>query len=149
MRFAAFSLAFAVSAIAFQTAGVAPSKPKREKPTPREKARELLDNAAGISASARPRRAGFRPPLHWREAATAVTAGISLPDAAEMLHQIQPSAGDSGGNHDPRQSANQSVISRMLAKGQIDEATELLTVLGGTGQYPYRRTPDLRKACAR
>ena len=54
MRFAAFSLAFAVSAIAFQTAGVAPSKPKREKPTPREKARELLDNAAGISASARP-----------------------------------------------------------------------------------------------
>ncbi|MDQ6699697.1 MAG: hypothetical protein M3Z36_05890 [Acidobacteriota bacterium] len=179
MRFAALTLAFAVSAIAFQDTGPAPAKPKREKPTPREKARELLEGAVGVSASAQPDvqasallyigenydafdhkkaldyiRQGFAataaipPDSHdlrgeLQSQIAGATAAMSLPDAAEMLRQIQPSPGDSGGHRDPRQSALQSVISRMLAKGQMDEATELLTIVGSTGQYPYRAAREI------
>jgi hypothetical protein len=152
----------AVPALAFQ----APAKP-----TPREKARQLLDGVVETAAGAQPQVAAaallyvgqtydmfdskkaieylrqafastaaiplgeeaHRAELQGRIASA--TAPLRLPDAIDMLKQIQL-ATDSHGD-DPRRSALNAILSRLLGKQQFDVAIELVNSVGVTGPYPF------------
>ncbi|MDQ1472725.1 MAG: hypothetical protein QOJ99_4205 [Bryobacterales bacterium] len=140
------------------------------KPTPREKALQLLDGVVETAAAAQPQvaaaallyvgqtydlfdskkaveylrqafasTAAIPPGEDTRRAGlqariASATAPLSLPDAIEMLKQIEV-APDSHG--DPRQAALSSVLSRLLGKQQFDAAIELVNSVGVTGPYPF------------
>lgn len=162
-----FIALLAIPALAFQADNHA-QKPVR--PTPREKARELLDGVVETAAGAQPQVAAaallyvgqtydlFDPKkaLEYLRQAFASTAAIppgedahraglqskiasatallSLPDAIEMLKQIQVTAVAHG---DPREGALTAVVSKLLAKQQFDGAIEFINSVGVTGPYPF------------
>ncbi|MES1262466.1 MAG: hypothetical protein ABUS49_12095 [Acidobacteriota bacterium] len=162
-----------VPALAFQTPApdTAKSEKPAEKPTPRQKARQLLDGVAETAGSAQPQVAASAmlyvgenydlfdhkkalEYLHQAFASTvaippgredtrraglqskiaAATAPLSLPDAIDMLKQIQVAPDFEG---DPRQRALTAVVSRLLGKSQFDDAMELINSVGSTGPYPF------------
>lgn len=158
----------AIPALAFQAADGDGKKPVR--PTPREKAKELLEGAAETAAGTQPQVAAAallyvgqsydvfdqKKALEYLRQAFAstvaiapgselqkaglqgriasATAALSVPDATEMLKQIQVPADV---HSDPRQSALTAVVSRLQAKQQVDAAIELIHSVGVTGPYPF------------
>jgi hypothetical protein len=147
--------------------GFQQEKPK--KPTPQEKAVELLSAASEAAPGAQPEVAATalmrigenyeglddRKALEAMKSAFAVSLGIppsddarkqrvqvlvasaaaqvSLPDAVEMLKQIEPLTGE----YDPRQEPIKKIVERMIEKKQFDQAIEALNSVGVVGQYPY------------
>ncbi len=68
------------------------------------------------------------------QAAIAGTLAVhNLPDAIEMLKRSTAASGP----NDPRTSAIDKIVSLLTGKKQFDEAIDLVTTLGATGQYPY------------
>ena len=163
MRGVALLMMAALPSLAFQA--------KPVKPTPHQKARELLDGVVETAAGAQPEVAaaallyagqaydvfdGKKALEYLRQAfastraippgtdtrraelqsrIAAATVPFSLPDAAEMLKQIQ--VAPDGDNGDPRRTALTAVVARLLGKAQFDDAIELINSVGVTGPYPF------------
>jgi hypothetical protein len=150
----------------------------KAKPTPKQKAAELLnavlDSAPGaqpeVAATALARAAENLEALDRKKSLDAVrqafavsrgippaddarrervqvivvasAAQVSLPDAVEMLKQVQPPPGD----YDPRQGALDRLVEKTLEKKEFSEAIELLNAVGAVGQYPYSAAGKIYEA---
>jgi hypothetical protein len=102
-----------------------------EKPTPRQKAKELLDSAAGMAAAVSPDNATV---FHRGAQAdiAVMLAAIDPSEAVGLLKQIQPP----NQGYDNRSYAASRVIDVLLEKDQMGAAMALAEYMGGAGAYP-------------
>ena len=98
------------------------------------KAADILNQAFADAGSLQ----GFANPGPGVQSQIAVSmSDLNTARAAEMVRAIPPSADLHVWSYDPRATAVNAIVGRMLAKHDIDAAIELVNSLGGDGAFPY------------
>lgn len=108
-----------------------------------KKALEALKRAFAVSAGIPPDKEGRREFV--QSLVAAATVSVSLPDAVDMLKQITVSA---SAEDDPRHSAIDAAVARLIEKKEFDTAIDLVNSVGATGQYPFAAAREIFESLA-